>query len=117
MPFFSIFSRRMRSVALGAALASSGACAWAQAASPLTQAPGYYVQNIGQLQVLALFDGVEAGVDRTDGLRMTLADGRIVHLRPSGNAPELRFYAEADSVQAAQNTLATGLAALAKALT
>ena len=58
MPFFSIFSRRMRSVALGAALASSGACAWAQAASPLTQAPGYYVQNIGQLQVLALFDGV-----------------------------------------------------------
>ncbi|MBU2359085.1 MAG: phosphomannomutase, partial [Alphaproteobacteria bacterium] len=65
---------------------------------------------------LALFDGVEAGVDRTDGLRMTLADGRIVHLRPSGNAPELRFYAEADSVEAAQETLATGLAALAKAL-
>ena len=65
---------------------------------------------------LALFDGTEAGVDRTDGLRMTLADGRIVHLRPSGNAPELRFYAEADSPEAAAQTLRTGLAALAKAL-
>jgi phosphomannomutase len=65
---------------------------------------------------LALFDGEEAGVDRTDGLRMTLKDERIVHLRPSGNAPELRFYAEADSVDAAQRTLATGLAALSKAL-
>ena len=65
---------------------------------------------------LAGFDGVEAEVDRTDGLRMTLTDGRIVHLRPSGNAPELRLYAEADSVDAAQQVLATGLAALAKAL-
>lgn len=43
-----------------------------------------------------------ADVDTTDGLRMTLADGRIVHLRPSGNAPELRCYAEADSVEVAQ---------------
>ncbi|KJY87771.1 phosphomannomutase [Vibrio neptunius] len=33
-------------------------------------------------------------VDETDGLRMTLSNGCIVHLRPSGNAPELRCYAE-----------------------
>lgn len=33
-------------------------------------------------------------VDITDGLRMTLNDGRVMHLRPSGNAPELRCYAE-----------------------
>jgi phosphomannomutase len=65
---------------------------------------------------LAQFDGVEAGVDRTDGLRMTLVDVRIVHLRPSGNAPECRFYAEAGSVVAAQAMLALGLKALAKAL-
>ena len=65
---------------------------------------------------LGVFDGVESAVDRTDGLRMTLSDGRIVHLRPSGNAPELRFYAEANSLAAAQETLAVGLAALAKAL-
>ena len=49
------------------------------------------------------FDGAGvAGVDTTDGLRITLADGCIVHLRPSGNAPELRCYAEADSVAVAQ---------------
>lgn len=36
-------------------------------------------------------------VDETDGLRIILEDGLIAHLRPSGNAPELRCYAEADS--------------------
>ena len=36
-------------------------------------------------------------VDETDGLRITLADGMIVHLRPSGNAPELRCYTESDN--------------------
>jgi len=61
---------------------------------------------------LARFGGQEVAVDRTDGLRVTLADGRIVHLRPSGNAPELRLYVEADSVQAAREVLATGLQAL-----
>ena len=36
-------------------------------------------------------------IDQTDGLRMTLTDNRVVHLRPSGNAPELRCYAEAET--------------------
>ena len=36
-------------------------------------------------------------VDCTDGARMTFANGEIVHLRPSGNAPEFRCYTEADS--------------------
>lgn len=35
--------------------------------------------------------------DQTDGLRVTFASQEIVHLRPSGNAPELRCYSEADS--------------------
>jgi phosphomannomutase len=35
-------------------------------------------------------------VDTTDGLRITLANAEILHLRPSGNAPELRCYCEAD---------------------
>jgi len=34
--------------------------------------------------------------DFTDGVRMTFAFGDIVHLRPSGNAPEFRIYTEAD---------------------
>lgn len=38
-----------------------------------------------------------AHVDQTDGVRMRLQSGEFVHLRPSGNAPELRCYAEADS--------------------
>jgi phosphomannomutase len=30
----------------------------------------------------------------TDGLRITLSNGDMIHLRPSGNAPELRCYCE-----------------------
>ncbi|TDL81587.1 phosphomannomutase [Palleronia sediminis] len=47
--------------------------------------------------------GVERAVDLTDGLRITLASGDIVHLRPSGNAPEFRIYAEAGSPAAAED--------------
>ena len=36
-------------------------------------------------------------VDLTDGLRITFSNNEIVHLRPSGNAPEFRCYNEADS--------------------
>ncbi|RMG92255.1 MAG: phosphomannomutase, partial [Zetaproteobacteria bacterium] len=36
-------------------------------------------------------------IDTTDGVRLTLATGNIVHIRPSGNAPELRCYTESDS--------------------
>lgn len=36
-------------------------------------------------------------VDVTDGLRITLSDDNIIHIRPSGNAPELRCYAESSS--------------------
>jgi len=41
-------------------------------------------------------------VDLTDGLRVTFASGEVLHLRPSGNAPELRCYTEADSAERAQ---------------
>lgn len=33
----------------------------------------------------------------TDGLRIYFESGEIVHLRPSGNAPEFRCYTEADT--------------------
>ncbi|HIF9423642.1 TPA: phosphomannomutase [Photobacterium damselae] len=35
-------------------------------------------------------------VDITDGLRMTLSNQDIIHLRPSGNAPEFRIYIESN---------------------
>jgi len=47
--------------------------------------------------------------DTTDGLRMTFASGDIVHLRPSGNAPELRCYAEAGIDARAQALVAQTL--------
>ncbi|MCG8342291.1 MAG: phosphomannomutase, partial [Chlorobiales bacterium] len=46
--------------------------------------------------------GNYADIDSTDGLRVTFASGDIVHLRPSGNAPELRCYAESDTPDRAQ---------------
>lgn len=42
-------------------------------------------------------------VDRTDGVRLSLNDGSVIHIRPSGNAPELRCYAEADTEDCAQS--------------
>lgn len=42
-------------------------------------------------------------LDTTDGLRLTLNNGDIIHLRPSGNAPELRCYAESCSEQQAES--------------
>jgi len=45
--------------------------------------------------------GAVVGVDLTDGIRMTTARGDILHLRRSGNAPELRCYSEADDVETA----------------
>ena len=42
-------------------------------------------------------------VDATDGVRMTFTDGDIVHLRASGNAPELRCYAESATLDKAKD--------------
>lgn len=43
-----------------------------------------------------VFGKVES-VDRSDGLRVTFESAEILHLRPSGNAPEFRCYNEAAS--------------------
>lgn len=72
------------------------------------------IQNISQAQSKQLLDtlqqdwqmaarvlapnaGVITAVDLTDGLRATFSNQDIVHLRASGNAPELRCYAESES--------------------
>ena len=41
--------------------------------------------------------GTPRHLDFTDGVRITFDSGEIVHIRPSGNAPELRCYTEAAS--------------------
>lgn len=53
-------------------------------------------------------------VDLTDGLRLYLSDLTIVHLRPSGNAPELRCYAEASSFETAKSLVDNTLAAISQ---
>ena len=45
----------------------------------------------------------------TDGLRLTFANGEIIHLRPSGNAPEFRCYVEAASAKSADELLVRAL--------
>ena len=38
-----------------------------------------------------------AGIDYTDGVRVTFGNGEVAHFRPSGNADEFRCYAVADT--------------------
>lgn len=49
------------------------------------------------LQELNFDDIIVKAVDITDGLRISLVNDDIIHFRPSGNAPELRCYAESNS--------------------
>jgi phosphomannomutase len=60
------------------------------------------------------FGGIAGGrleaLDETDGLRLTFGTGAVIHLRPSGNAPELRCYTEADSEEIARSLNAAALA-------
>jgi len=84
------------------------------------------LQNVAQEKTAALIarlDGADAtfrdrafaghggvvALDRCDGLRMTLGNGATLHLRASGNAPELRVYVEAATQEAAEALLAEGL--------
>jgi len=54
-----------------------------------------------------------AKVDITDGVRMTGSSGEVLHLRPSGNAPELRCYTEASTQMRADEIKEQGLLLLA----
>jgi phosphomannomutase len=54
--------------------------------------------------------GTVASLNRTDGLRITFANEEIIHLRPSGNAPEFRCYAEAATDERAREITTLALA-------
>lgn len=72
------------------------------------------------LQILRDDDATRAGFfaalgtikdsDAIDGVRVVLSTGEVVHYRASGNAPELRCYAEAASDERAEQLLEWGLA-------
>jgi phosphomannomutase len=85
--------------------------------------------DISQQLVASLVDNPEAiidvllpnatqvlTIDRTDGLRVEFDTGDIVHLRPSGNAPELRCYAESNDHNLAVKICTSCLNRIKKAL-
>lgn len=53
-------------------------------------------------KLMADQSGSIVSIDDTDGFRVSFQNGDIVHLRPSGNAPELRCYAESETQSKAQ---------------
>jgi phosphomannomutase len=54
------------------------------------------------------FAGI-AHLDYTDGVRILFANGEVAHVRPSGNADELRIYAVADTQSRADAITAMGV--------
>lgn len=65
--------------------------------------------------VVPLKDAIDR-IDQTDGVRIHFANGDIVHFRPSGNAPELRCYTEADDPVRAKQLCDESLALIRAAI-
>ncbi|MEQ1953386.1 phosphomannomutase [Mesorhizobium sp. CN2-181] len=53
--------------------------------------------------------GIVSRVEDIDGIQIYLEDGSMIHLRPSGNAPEMRCYASAPTGERAAALLQAGL--------
>jgi phosphomannomutase len=96
---------------------------WEQGATMLTLEPGHQEPAAGATakrleqvrRELKAFFSTELGFDEItrlnmiDGLRVYFADGDIAHIRPSGNAPQLRIYAVANSQPRADQIVEFGL--------
>lgn len=54
--------------------------------------------------------GIPVSINTIDGARITFDNGEIAHLRPSGNAPQLRLYAVADTQERANEIVRLGIA-------
>ena len=83
--------------------------------------PGFTDDLVSRALVAANAAGIKAHlllnkIDLTDGLRATFGSGDIVHLRPSGNAPELRCYAEAAEARDAEQLCEACLARISRQL-
>ncbi|CAK3685225.1 Phosphomannomutase [Vibrio crassostreae] len=64
-----------------------------------TRSPKILLEMLG-------FVGVDVvSVNLMDGLRLTLNNSLTLHFRPSGNAPELRCYVEADNISIAMSSV------------
>jgi len=54
--------------------------------------------------------GKVTGINSLDGIRITFTSGDIAHVRPSGNAPQLRIYSVSDSQKRADEIVGLALA-------
>lgn len=69
-----------------------------------------------RMAFLSALDVTERALDLTDGVRMCLTEDRILHIRPSGNAPELRLYVEARTLESAAVLLEKAMRSLQRQL-
>lgn len=103
---------------LGLSAVSAGFAFKAKAADRLENVPpragSAFVAGLAEgrpgIDAIAAKRGGVASVDGRDGTRMNFADGSVLHFRMSGNAPELRCYAEAQTKAEAERLVETGLA-------
>ncbi|MGB8535732.1 MAG: phosphomannomutase [Acidobacteriaceae bacterium] len=73
-------------------------------------APGDSIgKDLAQFFAPALGFAAIDRVDYTDGVRVLFANGDVAHVRPSGNADELRIYAVADTQDRADAIAAMGI--------
>lgn len=68
------------------------------------------------LESFGLQNSQVVNINTTDGLRLTTHDNNIIHLRPSGNAPELRCYVETDSQEDSDKLVTQVLTSIRKNL-
>jgi phosphomannomutase len=81
-----------------APLASSEAAAWRERRATLSR---FFTADSG-------FDAI-ARINVLDGVRIYFHNGDVAHVRPSGNAPQLRIYANCDSQARADRIVELGL--------
>jgi phosphomannomutase len=67
-------------------------------------------KDLAQFFTPALGFAAVTHVDYTDGVRVLFSNGEVTHVRPSGNADELRIYAVADTQSRADEITAMGVA-------
>lgn len=71
---------------------------------------GSFEDNVKAIESHFHLFGNVVSIDTTDGVRVTFSTDEVVHLRPSGNAPEFRCYTEASSERRAVEINAAAMA-------
>ena len=89
---------RGRADATSSLLSGPAGAAWRERAATVAR---FFTPALG-------FDEI-VGLNVLDGIRVSFKNGNVAHIRPSGNAPQLRIYANSDSQAGADRIVALGL--------